>query len=96
VGVRELRQNLSKYLRLVKGGESLTVTERGRQVARVVPLGGNEFREMLAELHGITLPPGDARLADTINRVEAEGRFGLSAPAGATDSFLDESREPLD
>ena len=38
VGVRELRQNLSVYLRRVKSGESLEVTERGRAVALLVPL----------------------------------------------------------
>jgi prevent-host-death family protein len=95
VGVRELRQNLSKYLRRVKNGESLTVTERGREVARVVPLGRNEFREMLAELHGITLPPSDEKLADTIKRVDEECRFESAAPAGTTDAFLEESRKKL-
>jgi prevent-host-death family protein len=38
VGVRELRQNLSVYLRRVKAGESLEVTERGRPVARLEPV----------------------------------------------------------
>ena len=95
VGVRELRQNLSKYLRRVKAGESLTVTERGREVARVVPLGGNEFREMLAELHGITLPPAGEKLSDAIARVDREGRFGPPSPSGTTDAFLDESRKDL-
>jgi prevent-host-death family protein len=38
VGVRELRQNLSVYLRRVQRGESLVVTERGRPVARLGPL----------------------------------------------------------
>ena len=38
VGVRELRQNLSVYLRRVKAGESLEVTEMGRPVARLIPL----------------------------------------------------------
>ena len=37
VGVRELRQNLSVYLRRVKEGEALEVTEHGRTVARLVP-----------------------------------------------------------
>jgi prevent-host-death family protein len=95
VGVRELRQNLSKYLRRVKDGESLTVTEHGREVARMVPLAQNEFREMLAELHGISLPPEEGKLADTILRLESEGRLGQSAPAGTTDAFLDESRKEL-
>ncbi|MEX0990681.1 MAG: type II toxin-antitoxin system prevent-host-death family antitoxin [Actinomycetota bacterium] len=38
VGVRELRQNLSKYLRLVERGETLEVTERGHPVALLAPL----------------------------------------------------------
>jgi len=96
VGVRELRQNLSRYLRLVKAGESLTVTERGRKVARVVPLAGNEFHEMLAELHGVTIPRGERKLSETLKRLDAEGRLPPAAPAGTTDAFLDESRRDLD
>jgi prevent-host-death family protein len=42
VGVRELRQNLSVYLRRVKRGERLTVTERNVPVAELVPLGADE------------------------------------------------------
>lgn len=38
VGVRELRQNLSVYLRRVSAGETLEVTERGRAVAILAPL----------------------------------------------------------
>jgi len=40
--VRELRQNLSVYLRRVKAGEQLEVTERGRPVARLEPIGADE------------------------------------------------------
>jgi len=38
VGVRELRQGLSKYLRRVRRGERLVVTERNRPVAILGPL----------------------------------------------------------
>lgn len=37
VGVAELRQNLSKYLRLVSRGERLVVTERNKPVAELGP-----------------------------------------------------------
>jgi prevent-host-death family protein len=37
VGVRELRQNLSVYLRRVETGETLDVTEHGRLVAQLAP-----------------------------------------------------------
>ena len=38
VGVRELRQNLSVYLRRIARGETLEVTDRGRAVAVLAPL----------------------------------------------------------
>lgn len=38
VGIRELRQNLSKYLRRVARGETLRVSDRGRPVAVLAPL----------------------------------------------------------
>ncbi len=37
IGVRELRQNASRYLRLVKAGERVAVTERGQLIAYLVP-----------------------------------------------------------
>ena len=36
--MRELRQNLSVYLRRVKAGQRLEVTERGQPVARLEPI----------------------------------------------------------
>ena len=37
VGVAELRQNLSRYLRRVERGERLLVTERNRPIAELGP-----------------------------------------------------------
>jgi prevent-host-death family protein len=38
VGVRELRQRASELLRLVQGGETIQITDRGRPVALLAPL----------------------------------------------------------
>lgn len=38
IGIRELRQHASRYLRAVQGGEIIEVTDRGRPVARIVPI----------------------------------------------------------
>ena len=38
VGVRELRQRASEFLRRVENGESFEVTDRGRPVAMLAPL----------------------------------------------------------
>lgn len=37
-GVAELKAHLSRYLASVKEGEEVTVTERGRPIARLIPL----------------------------------------------------------
>ena len=38
IGVRELRQHASRYLARVANGEAIEVTDRGRPVARLVPV----------------------------------------------------------
>jgi prevent-host-death family protein len=89
VGVRELRQNLSRYLERVKAGETLTVTERGQEVARLVPSSPeiDPYYLELAEKFGATIPTG--RLADTIASLPP---LADPAPAGTTDALLAESR----
>lgn len=90
VGVRELRQNLSRYLHRVKQGESLVVTERGREVALLVPAGERASEHArLAARFGATVP--GARLADV-----AAGLTPPKAPGGTTDAFLEESRRSRD
>ncbi|MCL6569371.1 MAG: type II toxin-antitoxin system prevent-host-death family antitoxin [Meiothermus silvanus] len=42
VGLRELKAHLSGYVRRVKAGERIVVTERNRVVAALVPPGGEE------------------------------------------------------
>jgi prevent-host-death family protein len=51
VGVAELRQNLSKYLRRVARGERLIVTDRNRPVAELGPPAtvGAELDRLLAD-----------------------------------------------
>jgi antitoxin (DNA-binding transcriptional repressor) of toxin-antitoxin stability system len=44
VGVRELRQNLSVYLRCVRAGATLKVTEHRRTVAVPAPAGSGVVR----------------------------------------------------
>ena len=53
VGIRELRDRLSDYLRRVKAGERLVVTDRGRAVAVISPPAdeptSRQFEELLRE-----------------------------------------------
>ena len=50
VGVRELKRGLSKYLRRVRAGETIVVTDRGEPVARIIPVGIPEgIAKLMAE-----------------------------------------------
>jgi prevent-host-death family protein len=37
IGIRELKAQISKYLRRVKEGQTLVITERGKPIGRIIP-----------------------------------------------------------
>ena len=50
VGIRELKQNASSVIRRVANGESVEVTDRGRPVARIVPMqAADPYDRMVAD-----------------------------------------------
>ena len=51
IGVRTLRNALSRYLAAVRDGQELIVTDRGRPVARITPVtrGIDRLAELIAE-----------------------------------------------
>ena len=64
VGVRELKARLSEYLRQVKKGRTVVITEHGKPVGRLVPAGQSLEQRLqamidagLAEWNGKPLPP---------------------------------------
>lgn len=58
IGVRELRQHASVYLRRVADGETIEVTDRGRPVAHLTPVPVDEWAQMIAEGKIIPVKPG--------------------------------------
>jgi prevent-host-death family protein len=89
VGVRELRQNLSVYLRRVKAGETLEVTERGEPVARLTPPPGESLldrwiaegkaRPGSGDIRDLAppepLPPGAKPLSEVLQEMRDAERF---------------------
>jgi len=68
IGVRELRQNASRYLELVERGDTLQVTRNGKVVARLVPVERTDD-DPLAELiaaGALRLPEDPADLLHVI------------------------------
>lgn len=41
VGVREMKNGLSRYLKYVKKGESIIITERNIPIAKIIPIEDN-------------------------------------------------------
>ena len=52
VGIKEIKNNLSRYLAYVKAGEEIMITKRGRPVARIIKEDSNSMavRAVLAPL----------------------------------------------
>jgi prevent-host-death family protein len=75
IGVRELRQHASRYLARVASGETLEVTDRGRPVAMLVPVRGDDWQDLLTSGRVVS-PTEDGDLLD-----EAPSDFGIDASA---------------
>lgn len=57
VGVRELNQNTSQVIDRVRHGETIEVTDRGRPVARLVPIGRGTAALDRLVAEGRAMPP---------------------------------------
>ena len=86
VGVRELKTHLSGYLREIKKGATIVITDRGSEVGRIIPASGTAedrmqrlIRSGFADWNGKTLKPGKpvAKLkagAKTLAEIVSEDR----------------------
>lgn len=71
IGVRELRQNASRFLERVEAGESLEVTDRGRPVAMLVPIVADPWTRLITSGR-VTPPAAGGDVAD-----EEPGEYGI-------------------
>jgi antitoxin (DNA-binding transcriptional repressor) of toxin-antitoxin stability system len=94
VGIRELKDKLSHYVRLVEAGESVLVTDRGKVVA--------ELRAPGTSTAEVDVDPVASRLAELARRGRAVlgaphdpalyGVRGAALPDGAVEKLLDAER----
>jgi prevent-host-death family protein len=59
IGIRELRQNASLYLRQIAAGATLVVADRGRPVALLTPIRGQSGLARLEAEGRLTRAKGD-------------------------------------
>jgi len=89
VGVRELKNRLSEYLRLVRGGEEILVTDRGQVIAELRQPSPRVDMPYPALLEAVR--QGRARLG-VGNRPELYPALSPAMPEGAAARLLDEER----
>jgi prevent-host-death family protein len=56
VGIRDFRNELSRWLDVVKGGRDVVITDRGRPVARLIPATSSKPLDRLIAM-GLVRPP---------------------------------------
>ena len=72
VGIRALRDRLSEFVDRVRAGEELVVTDRGRAVARLVPLDHERTLDRLVR-EGLVEPAPARKRARPTRRVRSDG-----------------------
>jgi prevent-host-death family protein len=89
-GIRELKNNLSRYMRQVEAGERVAITAHGRVVAELVPPGTmsragrrSRFDELVSA--GVIRPPVEA--GDPL-----EQWLDIRLPPGTAAALIDSDR----
>jgi prevent-host-death family protein len=78
VGLRELKNRLGVYMRHVRSGESIAVTDRGRLIAQLTPAGlPGDDASILADF----ARKGELTLARPIPKRQRASRYKVFAPA---------------
>ena len=73
VGIRELKQNASAVVARAAAGEALTVTDRGRPVARLLPLERKSHLQQMIDDGRITMP--EYSITDYIRDHTVDGKY---------------------
>ena len=87
IGIRELRQNASRYLRLVEAGEIVEICDRGRPIARLVPITGSSVVERLQATGQLSTP-----LADLLDVAPVPPSLGIPVPSEVLQAARDQER----
>jgi prevent-host-death family protein len=89
-GIRELKDNLSRYIRRIEAGERVVVTAHGRPVAELVPPVADrqrrtsQFERLIAS--GVIAPPAEA--GDPL-----EDCPEIRLPPGTASALIDSDRD---
>lgn len=78
VGIRELRNHLSRYVEQVQEGQEIVITDRGKPVARMVPVRGAraKLEQLIAD--GLATRPKHDKEHRTVPEPIPGGRGTLS------------------
>lgn len=75
IGIAEFKAHLSEYVRQAKAGGTVTITDRGTPVARLVaPERGLTIRKGKGKLRDLKLPPPNDLNFDVVERFFEEER----------------------
>ena len=77
IGVRELRQQASRYLKRVQAGEAFEVTDNGRPVARLVPVPPDPWQALIdsGQVIAADLPGGLLNVQPRDFGIDASGEL---------------------
>lgn len=84
IGIRALKQNASEVVADAAAGEVVTITLRGRPVARMTAIASSRLEELVAsgqarpargDIRDLPAPPEGPRLSEQLEAMRAEERY---------------------
>jgi prevent-host-death family protein len=89
-GIRELKDNLSHYIRKLRAGERIAVTAHGRVVAELVPPSAGSLGRRLGRYEALV---AEGLIRPAVEPGELPDRWpAISLPAGTAVSLMDDDR----
>ncbi len=80
VGVRQLKEQLSSYLRQLKAGHTVVITERGKPIARMLPVVNASVESRMSDLAASGIAAWSGRkLRTPAAPVRARGKRSVAA-----------------
>jgi prevent-host-death family protein len=75
IGIRELKENLGRYMKMVRTGEKIVITDRKKEIAVIMPLGKKDKEEKIYQLiqRGVVYWHGDKPTGMPV-RINSKGK----------------------
>lgn len=91
-GIREIKAHLSRYLKEVKKGDEIIITERGKAIAHIVSAGPNGGKDKLYECLSLMSKRGLVKLPERWGKPAGRPQREAMRGSPVSDAVIEDRR----